>query len=574
MPFVHFPQRPETLTAEFASAEYERLGQRSLEAERSPSPEAWLSLFRDWNAFRSYVYSEEGRLYFRHTRDIRDEATAAAERYLREQVTPRAEDGESRLIAALLASRHRAAVADQYGQQLLRVLEVRQAPCAPVNAQLRVEAGELSNEYDRRLANAEVRVGGQAMTLARARGLVSSDSADVRREAFDRYHTWFREERAELARIFSEMVRRRHAMGQNLGHETFVPLGYASMNRVDYGPEQVQAFRDAVRAHFAPLHRQLASEQAAALGVPSLRPWDAAYHPGLTLPQGITEPITEQLDKVERAFARLSPKLCDHLRRMRERGSIDLENRPGKASGAYCTDFPDANEVVIFCNSVGNENDVRVLTHELGHAFQSWESQWIDAVMLRTPTADAAEIHSMGMEFLSMPHLGEFFSGEALRRFTLGRWRRAIEVLCYSCVVDHFQHWVYEHPGATSDERDQQWTTLHDEYLPGIDWSGEAEPFRACRWYTQLHIFRLPFYYIDYAIAETGAMQLARLAHADAAGALAKYLELCRLGGTQSVLGLFTAAGLRSPFDPELIRDLAEHTRHVLHGVAAQPGLA
>ena len=114
----------------------------------------------------------------------------------------------------------------------------------------------------------------------------------------------------------------------------------------------------------------------------------------------------------------------------------------------------------------------------------------------------------MGMEFLSLPHLGEFFSPEHLQRFTLGRWRRAIELLCYTCVVDHFQHWVYEHPSASADERDQQWAALHDDYMPGIDWSGEAEAYRACRWYAQRHIFRMPFYYIDYAIAETGAASI------------------------------------------------------------------
>ena len=171
----------------------------------------------------------------------------------------------------------------------------------------------------------------------------------------------------------------------------------------------------------------------------------------------------------------------------------------------------------------------------------------------------------MGMEFLCLPHLGEFFSADELERFTLGRWKRAIEVLCHTCLVDHFQHWVYEHPDASADDRDRRWTTLYEDYLPGIDWSGEAESSRSCRWYALVHIFRQPFYSIDYAIAEIGAMQLAQLAHADSEGALAKYLELCRLGGTHSVLELFAAAGLRSPFDAELTSELANHVRGVLH---------
>jgi M3 family oligoendopeptidase len=239
--------------------------------------------------------------------------------------------------------------------------------------------------------------------------------------------------------------------------------------------------------------------------------------------------------------------------------------------GGSCTALHDANEVRIFCNSVGNEDDVRVLTHEMGHAFQAWESQGIDAVVLRWPTADAAEVHSMGMEFLCLPHLGEFFSADELERFTLGRWKRGIELLCYTCAVDHFQHWVYEHPDASAEQRDHRWATLYDDYLPGIDWSGEAESYHSCRWYAQRHIFLFPFYYIDYAIAESGAMQLARLAHADPEGALAKYLELCRLGGTASVLELFAAAGLRSPFDAEAMSELAAHVRGVLGTRAGPP---
>jgi M3 family oligoendopeptidase len=340
------------------------------------------------------------------------------------------------------------------------------------------------------------------------------------------------------------------------------------MRRIDYGPEQVRQFRDAVRAHISPLFRELASAQAAALETPSLRPWDRAYHPASTLPQGVAEPIAKQLDKAERVFAKLSPKLCGHFRRMREQGTIDLEDRPGKSMGGYCAAVHDANEVLVFCNSVGNEDDVRVLTHEMGHAFQAWESQWIDAVMLREPTGDVAEVHSMGMEFLCLPHLGEFFSADELERFTLGRWRRAIELLCYICVGDHFQHWVYEHPDASADERDRRWMTLDDDYLPGIDWSGEAESLRSCRCYSLVHFFRHPFYFIDYAVAEIGAMQLARLAHADSEGALAKYLELCRLGGTRSVLELFAATGLRSPFDPEVMSDLADHVRNMLHSAS------
>jgi M3 family oligoendopeptidase len=244
---------------------------------------------------------------------------------------------------------------------------------------------------------------------------------------------------------------------------------------------------------------------------------------------------------------------------MRANSLIDLENRKGKRGGAFCTSFPDTGEVAIFCNSTGQASDVRTLTHEMGHAFQAWESQAIELVELQWPTADAAEIHSMGMEYLSLKHIGEFFvDAEHARRFRKKRWTGAVELICYICVVDEFQHWVYENPSALAAERDAQWDRIWETYIPGLDFTG-IEPLRAARWYAQLHIFRLPFYYIDYAIAETGAMQLAAMDAMDPGKALGTYLALCRTGGTKGVLDIFKSAGLRSPFDEGVMEDLARH---------------
>jgi M3 family oligoendopeptidase len=559
MSFAHFPTRPDHLTAEFAKAEYEKLTARVADAEAADEPDGWLALYADWNSLDSYVGSEGSRRRYRYSKHMDDPEAEAGEQAYRQEIQPACEDGASELISKLLESRHKDAVAERYGAQLLRVLETEVEPLAPVNSELRVKAGDLATDYDKRVAGAEVSVGGEALTLARARGLLSSGDAATRREAYDAYRGWFDSERDALASIYTQQVQVRDQMGRNLGHENFVPLGYAGMGRTDYGPAEVQAFRDAVQAHASPLYAKLCARQAEALGTPTLRPWDRAYNPEFTLPLGVTKPIEAQLDKAGRVFQSLSPKLAAHFQRMRDEGLIDLENRKAKRAGAFCTAFSDEPRVAIFCNSIGDEGDVKTLMHEMGHAFQGWESQWVDAVALRWPTSDGAEVHSMGMEFLSLPHLGEFFDAEQLERFTKSRWRRAIELVCYVSVVDAFQHWVYENPKANPDERDAAWIRLLDTYMPGIDWSGEGETYRRTRWYMQLHVFRYPFYYIDYAIAETGAMQLGMLDTQDHERCLATYLKLCRLGGTGSVLQLFEGAGLRSPFDPTLIADLATH---------------
>ncbi|TSA18443.1 MAG: hypothetical protein D4R74_01250 [Betaproteobacteria bacterium] len=560
--YKHFSDRPETLTAEFVRERYRALAGRIEQAEQAGAPDAWLALYADWNALKSYVGSEGRRIYYALSKDMNDPRREAADKYIREQVTPAAEEGDSTLVNALIASRHKDGIAERYSRQLIRILETTVEPLAPVNSTLRVEAADLVNRYDKRVASGEVEVDGRTVTLMVARNLQNSEHAPLRRQAFEAYRRWFLREREALAGIYHELVQLRDRMARNLGHANFVRLGYLGMGRTDYGPAQAALFRAAVREYAVPVQQQLYQNQAQALGTPILKAWDVEYDPALSLPGGIV-PVGTQLDALQRVFDKLSPQLGAHFTRMRSEGLIDLENRKGKRAGAYCTNLSDEGRVAIFCNSTGDASDVATLTHEMGHAFQAWESQEIEAVDLHWPTSDAGEIHSMGMEFLSLRHAGEFFSAEHAERFGRLRWKRGVDLICYICVVDEFQHWVYEHAQASHDERDAAWRRIWDVYKPGIDFGG-VEDYKHARWYAQGHLFFAPFYYIDYAIAETGAMQLALVDAQDHERAMKVFLDLCRIGGTKSVLEIFAAAGLRSPFDPTLMRDLMAHAAGVL----------
>lgn len=557
--FKHYPQRPPALTPGFVQAEFGAILDALPAADAAGDAAPWLAALARWNALRAYIEGERARLGYAYGKNCLDPGLEAQDRYLREEILPVQEEGESRFLRALAATPHRAGIARHYGAYFLDRMAAGQQTVDPVNSDLRVALGELAVQYDKAIASGEVRVGGEAMTLTRALGIAqASDQTAVRREAYVAYRDWFVRHRDGLAELFSRMVQLRDEMGRNLGHANYVPLGYAGMSRTDYGPAQAAQFRRAVREHFVPLQRQLIARQARELGAGSLKPWDAGSHPSLSIPLGAV-PVEGQLDAAQRVFSKLSPLLAGHFEHMREHGLIDLENRKGKRGGAFCTAFPDEGQVAIFCNSTGQAADVRTLTHEMGHAFQAWESQAIELVELQWPTADAAEIHSMGMEYLSLRHIGEFFAdAEHARRFGKKRWTGAVELICYICVVDEFQHWVYEHPGATPAERDAQWDASWETFIPGLDFTG-IEPYRAARWYAQLHVFKYPFYYIDYAIAETGAMQLAALDAKDPAAALDTYLALCRTGGTRGVLDIFRSAGLRSPFDEGVMADLARN---------------
>lgn len=562
MNYKHYPVRPGALTPEFVKEEYEKLISRLSEAESSTSSDAWIALYEDWNALNSFINSETSRIEHDLNKNMSNDELTAREKFQREKVRPVAEGFNSQLLDAFLASKHKEGVAERFGKQLLRVTEVAKEPLSPINIDLRVKVGELTTKYDKIVADGEVVIGGEKLTLSRARNLQSSADPAVRKEAFVAYREWLLAHREELGGIYDALVKLRDQMGRNLGYKNYIPLGYKAMSRTDYNVKEVEQFRANVRKYAVPLQSKLFEARRERLGTPTLRPWDVGYDPELTLPQGCA-PINQQLDKTERMFAKLSPTLNAHFRRMRDENLIDLENRKGKRAGAYCTSFPDEGRVAILCNSTGDSEDIRTLTHEMGHAFQGWESQRIESVDLQWPTMDACEIHSMGMEFLSMRYIDEFFSSDLAAKYKRDRWRDAVEMVCYISIVDEFQHWVYENPNASLDERDAAWSKIWDIYKPGIDFSG-CEAYKYARWYAQAHIFGMPFYYIDYAIAETGAMQLGMLDMIDHDKTVETYLELCRIGGTKSVLDIFKTVGMRSPFDESLMRDLMEHAEKQL----------
>lgn len=554
--YKHYPMRPKKLTASFARKEYAGLLEQLPEAEVFDTASLWLELFAQWNELKSYIGSEASRIGFRYSQNMFDKVAEAEDRYLREKLAPAVEDPEHRLTLAFLASRHREAIAKKYGQQLIPTYETDVKPSDPININQRIAAGRLAQNYEKKIAGAMVSIQGQKMTLWKSRAYYQSPDEAVRKEAFLANRGWFLSHRVEMASIYDQLVKLRQKMAENVGYKNFIPFAYESLGRTDYDAAMVGRFRANVKKYAVPLNRTLAGKRAEALGKLKLKPWDA-YDPRTTLPMGIMS-VESQLGNAQLLFDKLSPELGKHFKKMRRLGLIELENRPGKRSGAYCTEFSDEEKVLIFCNSTGDADDLESLTHEMGHAFQGWESQSIEAVDLQWGTLDLCEVFSTGMEFLSLPHIDEFLSEEHAKKFRIGRWEQSISMLCYVCVVDEFQHWVYENPKMTAQARDDTWYSLVKEYMAPIDDSG-YEPYQKARWYGQGHIFVSPFYYIDYALAETCALQLALLASEDRQNALDVYLKMCRIGGTKSFLEAIRYGGMRSPFDEPLMKELMVH---------------
>lgn len=547
------------LEAAAVRATYERL---AAELGALQGTRQWVDLLEQWNTLKEQVSGERARRDFKEAQDTRDQQAEEANRLMREEILPVAEAFDARIRAALLAAPERPELEEHYGPLLFAVFTNEQAAFAEPNIPLNVEAGELTTRFERILGGAAIPVDGETLTLTRTNALLCHPDEAKRKAAWLASAQWLTERSEAIHGIYSGLVRLRQKMAENLGESNFVPVGYRRMNRLDYGPKEVATFRESIKRHIVPLVSKLRAKQAEWLGVETIQPWNMTYFPGCSLPPGVV-PIDEQWERAQRLFDRLHPKLGAHYRRMVELGLIDLENRPGKRPGAFCTSFDDQHQVAIFCNSTGDAEDVSTLTHEMGHAFQGWESQWIGPLELRWPTLEACEVHSMGMEFMALHELETFFSAEDAQKFRKLKLIDTITILPYIAVVDAFQHWVYEHPAHTPAERDAAWGRIWDEFMPGVDFTG-YEAFKAVRWKRQIHLFSDPFYYIDYAIAESGALQLWLMAEKDRQAAMETYLKLCHIGGSESLLSIFRSANLVSPFDPEVFTPAVEAIKREL----------
>lgn len=516
--------------------------------------EAWVAWFWRWNELKAFLEGEGARRYYAEAKNSLDPEAEAALRFMREVIEPVQEAGEASLREALLQAPHREALAERLGGlQLWTRLGLEQAAYHPDNLSRHTLEAEEVSRYQRLLASAQITVGQRVMPMARANALLSAPDEAEREAAWAGLAAWGEANRPALHGQYDRLLGLRQAMAESLGEASYTPVAYRKLGRSDYGPPEVAQLRSAIAQHALPLMAKVRAWQAQGLGRPP-RPWDLTYFPALSLGPG-SVPLHGQLERAAALFRRLDPLLAERFEGMMREGLIDLESRPGKRPGAFAISFADERRVAILCNASGAETDLTTLLHEMGHAFQGWASTEIPAVALRIPTLDAAELSSMGMEFLALPHLEAFFDPARAERYRRLKLLNTLQRLCFIAVVDAFQHWAYAHPTHSHAQREAEWNRLFALHQPGLDLSGQERAVGS-RWMRQAHLFAAPFYYIDYAIAELGALQLWTLSQRDHAEALARFHALCRAGGTLPLQALFAHVGLRSPFEPELLGEL------------------
>jgi M3 family oligoendopeptidase len=421
----------------------------------------------------------------------------------------------------------------------------------------------LVNAYMKLCGRAEFEFEGRTWNLSTIDGPATAAERSRRQGAERARWGWFDRHRGELDSLFGELVSLRSGMARKLGHDDFVATGYLRMHRVDYGPEQVASFRAQVREHVVPLAAELRREQAARLGVDRLMLWDES----VLAPEGNPVPVStdELLGAGRRATARLQADLAAFYAQQVDDGYVDMVNRDGKAPGAFCTTFSDLRRPFVFGNASGLESDVRTLLHEFGHAYQKHCSRDIEPADLVHASADGAEIHSMALEFLAWPVFEDFF-GEQAERARRNHLVRALFFLPYGLLVDEFQHRIYAEPELSPAQRHEVWAELEAGWLPWRDAGDLPHVSEGGFWQRQLHIYLHPFYYVDYCLAQTVALQFWALAQQDGDDAMRRYRELCARGGTLPFQGLVRSTGLRSPLDEGAVAGVVQAARAWLGG--------
>jgi len=427
----------------------------------------------------------------------------------------------------------------------------------PIQAELQV----MQQQYGAIAGKMTVEVNGQEYTLQQAGKFLESHDRNLREEVYRKIQERRLQDKQAMHDLYTQLVHKRDQVAKNAGFANYRDYKFVELGRFDYTKEDCFQFHEAVKLHVLPLIDKIYAKKKEKLKLDTLRPWDTEAEP-----EGVEalKPFNggnELYEKSVQCFQELNPFFADCLRKMHEMQHFDLESRKGKAPGGYNCPLTESGAPFIFMNAAGQMSDVTTMVHEGGHAVHSFLAHQLELSAFKEYPMEIAEVASMAMELFTMNHWEAFFSNnEDLNRAKEHQLERTITIFPWIAIIDKFQHWVYEHPNHTIEERTEQWMAILKEFSTNsIDYSGLDE-YRKIGWQRQLHLFEVPFYYIEYGIAQLGAIGLWMQYRQNPKQALDNYINALSLGGTKTLPELYKAAGLKFDLSPEHIKTLMEFT--------------
>ena len=434
----------------------------------------------------------------------------------------------------------------------------------PLQAEMNVEA----QRFGMIAGKMTVEVHGQEYTLQQAAKFLEDPERSLREEVYRKISERRLKDKTELNELFSGLLKKRNQIALNAGFENYRDYRFIELGRFDYKKEDCYQFHEAVKLHVMPLANQLYESKRKKLKLDTLRPWDVEAEPEGVEPLRPFKTGEELIEKTVRCFNQLRPFFGDCLKKMQTMGHLDLESRKGKAPGGYNCPLAETGAPFIFMNAAGQFDDVTTMVHEGGHAIHSFLSHDLELHGFKEYPTEIAEVASMSMELFSMDHWKVYFDNdEELNRAKEQQLERVITIFPWIATIDKFQHWIYENPGHSDGERNERWLQILNEFSsPAIDFSG-LEEYRLYGWQRQLHLFEVPFYYIEYGIAQLGAIGLWQQYKKDPEAAVNNYIRALDLGGTRPLPELFDAAGLKFDFSPQHISGLMRFVKGELDNV-------
>jgi oligoendopeptidase F len=523
---------------------YEELASRPLD---TGNVEQWLA---DWSRFESLLSEASALASFAYTCDTSDPDREAAQLRFGTQISPKAQEQRVRLQKRLVELGYVRPGIETTVERFRNQMQIFNEANVPLSAELSM----LTTEWSKLIGAMTVEWDGAEKTPSQLLPFLESDDRRVRERAFKLRAKPYIEKRDVIAGIFDRMYDLRHQTAKNAGFDNYRDYAHQEKNRFSYTPEDCKRFHAAVEEAVLPAVKRIHDRRRQQMKLKRLRPWDTAVDPG---GRPALKPFTDIATFIERAadvFGHVDPDFRGYYETMVDAKLLDLENRKGKAPGAYSQTLSFRKQPLIFMNAVGVDDDVRTLLHESGHAFHSFEASRLPLLFQRHPGSEMAEVASMSMELLASPFIdrrsGGYYTAEEELRSRADLLEGIVLFFPHCASVDAFQQWIYvDDAGRNADARDAKWLGLRQRFEgDAVDWSG-LDKERIARWYQQPHFFSSPFYYIEYGIAQLGALQVWRNSLSDQKEAVRKYREALALGATQPLPELFKAAGARLIFD-------------------------
>lgn len=517
---------------------------------------------KDMSELEAVLSEDASWRQIRMTCDTENPALAAAFQYFMVEIQPKIQPYSDQLNRKLLESPYTKALQGPEYLPYLRTIKKNIDLYREENIPLQAELAVAAQNFGAISGKMTVWVEEQEYTLQQAARFLQNPDRRVREEVYRKISERRLQDKEALDDLFDQLLEKRQQIARNAGFNNYRDYRFAELGRFDYTPEQCFQFHEAVKQHVLPLVNDIYEEKRQKLGLTTLRPWDIDAEPSGTLPLKPFATAKELLEKTIRCFYRLKPFFGDCLQKMELMGRLDLESRKGKAPGGYNCPLAETGAPFIFMNAVGTQDDVTTMVHEGGHAIHSFLAHPLPLAAFKEYPMEIAEVASMGMELFSMEEWDVFYNNpEELKRARKQQLERVITIFPWIATIDKFQHWLYGRPGHSRQERTAAWIQILNEFTPIALDTKDLEEYRHHSWQRQLHLYEVPFYYIEYGIAQLGAIGLWKQFKQNKEKALENYIKALSLGGTRTLPKLFEAAGLRFDLSPAYIRELMDFVR-------------